>query len=800
MALHLSDITMFPFKLRRPRVFDLYESMKDVHHITSTFPLLRLLDEKTAKAKNGSIVRCYALNGQDYTGMSEDSLAHLSRIRSRLFEMNTMRVSVTIHSSKKHSKHEALKVGSNELFDRVFECWESGFTDAYRTTHHVVVTVSPLTKAQKAAAKIESSLNKTSVEVMNEFESSLLSKLKEFSPYRLEREPLTSYFATLLSGRLTYCNATNWDDSLLSHHLHFDPKKNYCIYGKDDSAIYGSYLTVNAYPDQLTESVLRKVYAIDLDITITQSFTPISESEANNIIELQERIADNNRSSIVAEEAMLLKEELEAENLTLLEHTFSIEVLSSSVEELNERTQRVIKLIENQGISIVRESIGIEPAFWARFPTLTFLNRRTRKITNHNASDLMTFEKVGEGFDSNGFGDRPITHFLTSTNSLYSFNLHKSPKRARDILGHTVIYGGTGTGKSTLISFIVSMCMSYPKFKALLFDKEFGLESFTHCFGGDYLDFGKHVDLNPLQMKDTESNRAFLSRFIRQLAGVTEANDRELSAQIERGVERVFKTAEPEMTLREALEQTGFGKVGGELYNRLKPWTTNTLKGNLFNAKRDVFNFESDLVTFDATYLLSDSDNLGAVTTYIFQKYFDYISKNDTSSLVFFDESQKYLKNAHFRDQMKVMLDEVRKKGGVVVLAAQSPEHHMKAPDGAGNTIKTNIANIICYPDPNASREHYVDYLGFTESEFIWVKETSPDSRQVIFKRTSTGESVILNVDLNALNSGEHNYLNAFNSGNTPRLYLEQLMKSNPKDWLDRYLATDLDTLAKSED
>ncbi|MFA0155684.1 hypothetical protein [Vibrio sp. 10N.261.46.A3] len=774
--------------LRKPHIFQLYEQAKNVHHVASTFPLLKRVDDCTAITKNGALVRVYGMNGQDYTGLKEDHRAHLSRVRSQLFEMAKTRVSMTIHSSKHLTKHQPKKVKSNAIHDQIFQAWEEGFTDVYRTEHHIVVTVNPPNKAQKAVAKIENALRQTSEQILNEFESSLLSKLEEFSCYRLEGADMSSFFSTLLNGRYSYVDAIHWDNTLLGHYLGFDRKLNYCEYGRDDETIYASYLSIQGYPDQLDDTVLRKIYSLDIDVTITQSFTPMTDESTNRVIEHQDRMARNSRSEQAAETAWELKQELEAENMTLCKHFFCIEVRAKSVDDLNQKTQRVIKAVENKGIKIIRESVGIEPLFWSRFPTLEYLNVRGRQITNHNAGDLTTFERIGEGFEINSFGNRPVTHFPTTTNSLYSFNFHNTPKPSREALGHTVIYGASESGKTTLISFLVSSCLGYKDFKTILFDKDHGLEIMTKLYEGDYLNFAEKVDINPLQLPDSESNRRFLARFIRHLTGIAESQT-ELNAKVESAVRSIMELDVGSRTFTK-LSQGGFGKDGGEAMKRLEKWLPNGANGSLFNAPRDAFNFDKQIVTFDATTIIHDPEMLGALTNYIFHKYVDYISERDIPSLLFFDESPAYLRDVHFRQHIGDMLMQIRKKRGSVILAAQSPKHHVEAPDGVGDTIKTNVANIICYPNRSAEREHYMDFLGLTESEYKWVVETT-EKYLILFKRRDTGESVILNVNLSRLDNGEMNYLNAFKSGNSPRLHLKYLKDTYAQGWQERYLQID---------
>jgi type IV secretion system protein VirB4/ComB4 competence protein len=236
----------------------------------------------------------------------------------------------------------------------------------------------------------------------------------------------------------------------------FNRKKNYMSYGKFEETIHSSFLAIGAYPSQLTERVLNDIYGFNVDFSVYQSFAPFSDEAAKSKLASEERKLVNNNNIYELEDLIMLQDEIQTGKMTLATHFFCLEIKAKNLDDLERDTQLIKTTIEKHGLKLFRETVNIEPLFWSRFPTLEYLNKRARDITSANAADLVTFAKIGEGFGSNAFGDRPITHFKTNLNSLFAFNLHNSPSTKEDTLGHTLVIGGSGSGKTVLSAFIAA--------------------------------------------------------------------------------------------------------------------------------------------------------------------------------------------------------------------------------------------------------------------------------------------------------------------------------------------------------
>ncbi len=59
--------------------------------------------------------------------------------------------------------------------------------------------------------------------------------------------------------------------------------------------------------------------------------------------------------------------------------------------------------------------------------------------------------------------------FRTAGGTTYSFQLHVSAEK--DAVAHAVCIGPTGSGKTTVMTFLAAMALRHPKLRAYIFDR-----------------------------------------------------------------------------------------------------------------------------------------------------------------------------------------------------------------------------------------------------------------------------------------------------------------------------------------
>lgn len=752
------------------------------------FPMLYRKNPRTGVCKNGSIVSVIRLQGSDYTGMSKEQYDLSFNVRKKIFEKEKDFVRLDTVSRKTRVNVNTQFAETNDLIQSLMiKSWKKNFDVLYRTYHYIVITVHDGGLLAKVGKLVSNDYKVDADEELEIITNELMMELKDYSPHVLEDDELTSFFATMLNGKDTFASGKLWDQYLANTSLDFNPHLDYCQYGRNRDKRLSSWLTISNYPDKASQRTLDNVFCLPLEFNLYQSFQCYSQKQAANAFALRAKELMNwgTDNEDLAKELMELSDRVEAGKISFISHCFALEIFGNNEIELDKNVNLIRTALEKNGALFYRETTNIEALFWSRFPTMSAYNLRTRDITSENAAHFSTFNSIGEGFDTCGFGARPVTMFKTIEGGQYSFTFHQSPELKPDVLGHTGVIGGTGTGKTTLIAFLLANCLPYENFKTILFDRLQGLKIFTEMFDGDYLDFGEDVRMNPFLMNDTTSNRMFLASWLKRICRIDEL-DTQFDKKIEDAVRINYSLDKSERSFEELA--VVFGREGDELQERLRPWLSGGHFGNFFNSERDSFNFEKQIVTFDATLILDIPEVLPVVTDYIFHKIMMQVSEEVTPHVLFFDEAPRYFREKVFADRMLEGLKEIRKKAGVAILAMQDPQTLISLPDDKGYEVINALANYIIYPNRGATKAHYMDFLGLNDKEFEWVKESDPFGRKVLFKRRDSGSSVILDIDMSGLNTESYNLFKCFDSSVSSVNKLTKMQKEYPNNWRLRFL------------
>ena len=91
-------------------------------------------------------------------------------------------------------------------------------------------------------------------------------------------------------------------------------------------------------------------------------------------------------------------------------------------------------------------------------------------------------------------------------------------------VGHTLILGPTGSGKSTLVGLLMAQFFRYPGAQVFLFDKDYSSYVLAHACGAEYYDILGDTDhplsFYPLATLDTLADRVWAQEWVEVLLGL----------------------------------------------------------------------------------------------------------------------------------------------------------------------------------------------------------------------------------------------------------------------------------------
>ena len=528
----------------------------------------------------------------------------------------------------------------------------------------------------------------------------------------------------------------------------------------------GAMLGIKEYPTPTPVGMFDALLSAPFPFVLTQSFVFLTRAAGQSLLQRQmNRMANAGDFAISQAEALeAALDALTSNEFVMGDHHCSLHVLADGDEGGREADARRLKalndhvalaraMLADTGMTVAREDLALEAAFWAQLPGNFAYRPRKAPITSRNFAALVPFHNYPAGRAVGNHWGEALTVLVTAAQSAYHFSLHASDPTAPDggsrrDTGHTFICGPTGSGKSVFIAFLAAM-LSRRGVTQVLFDKDRGLEILVRALGGEYraLASGAPTGFNPLQLEPTGRNVEFLKTWLRVLVrGSRELSSREAVDldQALRGTLALERSARRLSRLVEFLDATDPDGI----HARLSRWCEVT--GGEYAG---VFDNPEDLVVprlsgqstigFDVTEFLDHAVARAPVTLYLFHLVRELL---DGRPLVcWMDEFWRLLADPAFAQFAKDGPKTWRKLNGVMCLATQSASDVLESP--ISRTIIEQTPTKIFFPNPEASEREYCEGFALTEREFHLVKEAlEPGSRAFLVKQGH--HSIVCRLDL----------------------------------------------------
>jgi type IV secretion system protein VirB4 len=531
----------------------------------------------------------------------------------------------------------------------------------------------------------------------------------------------------------------------------------------------GAMLGIKEYPTPSVVGMYDRLLSAPFSFVLTQSFAFLTKAAGQGLLQRQfNRMANAGDFSI--SQAEELKEALDAltsNQFVIGDHHFSLQVIADVVgggpddphvrrlKALDDHVALARSLLADTGMTVAREDLALEGAFWAQLPGHFPMRPRKAPITSRNFCAMAAFHNYPAGrATGNHWGDA-LALFITSARSPYYFSLHASNPAdegggSRKDTGHTFICGPTGSGKTVFIGFLVAM-LERQGVTQVIFDKDRGLEILVRALDGEYLPLrnGVATGFNPLQLPRTPDNEEFLKSWLRAL--VSSNSSRCLSVreqsdldQALRGTLALERSARRLSRLAEFLDSTDAEGI----HARLARWCANGAGDYAWvfdNAEDSVVTRLSGptVIGFDVSDFLEHEVVRSPVTLYLFHLVRQLL---DGRRLVcWMDEFWRLLADPAFAHFAKEGPKTWRKLNGVMCLATQGASDVLQS--AISRTIIEQTPTKIFFPNVDANADEYIGGFGLTERELKLVKEQlEPGSRMFLVKQGHY--SVVCQLDL----------------------------------------------------
>jgi type IV secretion/conjugal transfer VirB4 family ATPase len=388
---------------------------------------------------------------------------------------------------------------------------------------------------------------------------------------------------------------------------------------------------------------------------------------------------------------------------------------------LLERARQVLRTVRNLGIPADLERVNAVEAFRGSLPGHGFPNVRRPLIHTRNLAHLLPTTSVWAGEPVNPSPLFPpkspaLLWAATAGTTPYRLNLH-----AGSDVGHTLVLGPTGAGKSTLVALLQASFFRYPNARVFVFDK--GGSSFPLCAaaGGQHYDIGaSSLGFYPLQSLGTPAERAWAADWLEQLFTLQGISiNPSHRAHIQRALELIAHSPERTLTVLATKLQDQ------ALRTALRPYTVAGLYGSFFDAAADPLH-ASRYSVFEMASILEYQDK--AVTPLLLYLFHRIEQRLDgTPTLIILEEAWTFLANTLFAERIQTWLRELRKKNAAVVFVTQSLSDLHNSP--LRDVLYGSCPTRILLANPSATSESAAPYyraIGLNERELSILASAVP--------------------------------------------------------------------------
>ena len=391
----------------------------------------------------------------------------------------------------------------------------------------------------------------------------------------------------------------------------------------------------------------RKSVAVILREVMFNRETALVDSDADN------KTAD-------ADEAL---QELGQDDVAFGFLTTTVIVGDADAKVAGDKLLAIERIINGRGFVTIRESLNAVEAWLGSLPGNPYANVRQPIVHTLNLAHMMPVSAVWAGPPANRHLQAPAL-MMTETRGSTPFRLDLHV----DDVGHTLVLGPTGAGKSVLLALIALQFRRYIGAQVVLFDRGRSLRAATLAVGGESIEPGLQgtLSLQPLARIDEPGEIAFALQWVTALLAAE-------GVRVTPDVKEAVWTALKSLASAPRAERTLTGLAvliqSNALVAALSPYTLEGAYGRLLDGAAERI-ATTDMLHIEMEELMQHKALVAPVLTYLFHRLearFD-----GRPSLLILDEAWTFLDEALFAARIREWLKTLRKKNVAVLFATQS--------------------------------------------------------------------------------------------------------------------------------
>ena len=434
--------------------------------------------------------------------------------------------------------------------------------------------------------------------------------------------------------------------------------------------------------------------------------------------------------------------ELQSQGIPWGELAASLSVHAKTLRELEEIDSSIVRIFAGRDIKILREGYGQLSAWFARLPGQA-ASRQLRRMPVSAGTALCCAALFApeRGRTRSKQLDAPSLATLeTRCSTLYDYDLFNGGD-----VGHSLILGSTGSGKSFLLNFLLIHALRYRPRVAVL-DLGGAYRHVTEMLGGGYLRLDGDAggsSLRPFSLPDNERTFTFLTGWIGRLLRLggyePTADD---GGEIQKLIVDLYGL-EGKQRRMSALVET----LPPRMKAAMTRWTSAGQWGRIFDEAGDGGDLtDTDWQVVDLSGASEHPDLCEAALSYCLERLRLELERPDEISrlkIMVVDEAWKFLAEPATANYMAEAARTWRKRNAALILATQSPSDVVSG--AASGALIESIPNRLFLSNSDLSDE-VAGRLQLSAEEAGVIRGLLP-KREMYARSPQSSEVLSLNVD-----------------------------------------------------
>lgn len=404
-------------------------------------------------------------------------------------------------------------------------------------------------------------------------------------------------------------------------------------------------------------------------------------------------------------------------NVRFCYYTNVLLVMEETEDRADFVASEITKAVRDRGFTARVEDVNALEAYLGSLPGHGYQNLRKPILSTANIADLLPTTSIWPGLSHNPSHYFPknspaLMWTATAGTTPFRVNLHD------DDVGHTLVIGSTGAGKSVLVNTMIAQWLRYPDAQVFLFDLGYSGYLLSKAAGATHYNIaaGRNdiVKFQPLRSLDDPTERTWAAEWLEILfnlqgVDVTPA----LRKRIDRALALVAQNEVKNRTLTELSVQL----QSKTLKDALRPYTVDGNLGHLLDADEDGLR-DGHYQVFEIKHLMDLSDKvLIPVLLYLFRSVEKKLGAGKPT-LIVIEEAWAALMKSLFADRIKQWLLTLRKENAAVIMVAHSPAQLAELENK--QLLIESCPTRIFLPNPDAldpQNAHLYEALGLNATE-----------------------------------------------------------------------------------